>query len=228
MSAASQSLWGNLMKWDVILFDLDGTITDPKDGITKSVAYALNEFGFRVEDPNALVHFIGPPLCESFTKYYGLDKEQAMFALEKYRERYSSIGWKENAPYHGIAFFLQSLKESGRKLLIATSKAQVYAVKILQHFGLDTYFDYICGTPLDDPNQTKADVIRFALQQANITNNARVVMVGDRLHDIVGGHEAGIEAIGVLYGYGNKQELEEYHADYIVESITELSKLLLT
>jgi len=215
------------MRWDVILFDLDGTITDPKEGITKSVAYALDYFGIRTENPDVLTHFIGPPLCESFMRYHGMDEDQAILALAKYRERYSTIGWKENTPYVGIAQLLKRLKETGKITAIATSKAQVYAIKILEHFGLDTYFDHICGTPLDNPKQTKADVIRFALQQTNVIDLSQAVMVGDRMHDVDGGHEVGLQTIGVLYGYGDRKELEDHGADYIMESVTDLSKLLL-
>lgn len=215
------------MGWGVILFDLDGTITDPKEGITKSVAYALRCFGIQVENPDTLTHFIGPPLCESFANCYGMDAEMSMLALSKYRERYSTIGWKENVPYPGIASFLKCLKESGKRMVIATSKAQEYAVEILKYFGLDIYFEHICGTPMDDPSQTKADVIRLALQRLRITDLSRVVMVGDRLHDIVGAHEVGIQAIGVMYGYGDKKELEDHDADYIVDSISDLSRLIL-
>ena len=215
------------MRWDVILFDLDGTITDPKEGITKSVAYALNGFGFKIEDPDTLTHFIGPPLRESFMDCYGMDEESAACAIKMYRERYSSIGWKENVLYSGVSAFLQQLKDAGKTILIATSKAQPYAVQIMEYFGLDVYFDHICGTSFDDLNATKADVIQRALKLVNLDDYNRAVMVGDRFHDVDGAHKVGIAAVGVLYGYGSLKELEQHGADYIVEDISELSELLL-
>ena len=214
--------------WDVILFDLDGTITDPKEGITKSVAHALAHFGIHVEEPDTLTHFIGPPLCDSFRTYYGMNEAQSLEALAVYRQRYSSVGWAENVPYPHIDECLAQLKSAGKHLLIATSKAEPYAVKILEHFGLDQYFDRICGTLMDDPKQTKADVIRSALFRMNVTDLSRAVMVGDRLHDVLGAHEVGLKAIGVLYGYGDRKEHEAHHADYIVESVAELKALLLS
>lgn len=214
--------------WDVIRFDLDGTITDPKEGITKSVTHALSHFGISVEDPDTLSYFIGPPLCENFQTAYGLSETQAMEALAVYRQRYSTVGWSENIPYPDIERCLSTLKAAGKVLIIATSKAEPYAVKILTHFGLSKYFDHICGTPMDDPKQTKADVIRAALARGNVTDLSRAVMVGDRLHDIQGAHEAGLKAIGVLYGYGDRQEHEANHADLIAESISQLSALLTT
>ncbi len=213
--------------WDVILFDLDGTITDPKEGITKSVAYALSHFGFSVEDPDSLAYFIGPPLCDSFQSSFGMTESQAMEALSIYRERYSSIGWAENVPYDSIEYCLEQLKDAGKYLMIATSKAQEFAEKILTHFNLAKYFDQICGTPMNEPGQTKADVIRTALGRAGISSLSKVVMVGDRCQDILGGQEVGIKTVGVLYGYGDRLEHESCNADYIVEDIEELTGLLL-
>jgi len=212
--------------WDVILFDLDGTVTDPKEGITKSVAYALAHFGIHIEDPDTLTYFIGPPLCDNFQASFGMTEEQAQKALAIYRQRYSTVGWAENVPYPGIEAFLAALKAQGKTLMIATSKAEPYAVKILEHFGLAQYFDIICGTPMDDPKQTKADVIRAALARGNVTDLSRAVMIGDRLHDIQGGHEVGLTAIGVLYGYGDRWEHENNHADHIVETVSQLQSLL--
>ena len=213
--------------WDVILFDLDGTITDPKDGITKSVAYALERVGIKIENPDILTNFIGPPLLESFQKFYSLSEEQSLEAVDLYRQRYSSVGWVENLPYPGIDECLQRLRTAGKTLIIATSKAELYAIKILEYFGLSKYFHAICGTPMDGLKQTKADVIRTALSRIDVFDLSKVVMVGDRMHDILGAHEVGLSAIGVLYGYGDRQEHEAQNADYIVESVEELKSLLL-
>ncbi|MBE6935391.1 MAG: HAD family hydrolase [Ruminococcaceae bacterium] len=213
--------------WDVILFDLDGTLTDPKEGITKSVAHALKHFGIAVDDPDTLTPFIGPPLMGSFQKIYGLSAAEAQEAIRVYRERFSTVGWAENIPYPGIHDFLAALKAAGKTLMVATSKPEVFAVRILEHFGLARYFDLICGTPLDNPQQTKADVIRTALSRGKVHDLSRAVMVGDRLHDIEGAHEVGIPAIGVLYGYGDRAEHEAHGADHIAEDLSQLQELLL-
>ena len=213
--------------WDVIVFDLDGTVTDPKEGITKSVAHALDHFGIHVEDPDTLTYFIGPPLCENFQKSFGLSEQQSLDAVRVYRERYSTVGWAENVPYPGIAECLSSLRAAGKQLLIATSKAEPYAVRILEHFDLAKYFCVICGTPLEDPKQTKADVILRALSRIGFSDLSRAVMVGDRMHDVEGGHRVGMQTVGVLYGYGNEEELRDHNADFVVADIKMLEKLLL-
>ena len=211
-----------------ILFDLDGTLTDPGEGITNSVAFALERFGIQVSDRKSLYPFIGPPLTESFIKYFGMDEDQALAAVEVYREYFSVKGWLENCPYEGIAAMLSSLQQAGKRLLVATSKPEEFAVRILNHFGLSQYFDLICGAPFQPPKgHSKADVIRDALARAGINDTCGVVMIGDRRHDVIGAHAIGIPAIGVLYGYGHRTEHEACCADYIVENINQLEQLLL-
>lgn len=214
--------------WDVILFDLDGTVTDPKEGITKCAAFALSHFGIHVEDPDTLTFFIGPPLLDTFMEYYGMSEAQALKAIEFYRQRFADVGWVENIPYSDIENCLTQLQAAGKTLMIATSKPEDFAVKILEHFGLAQYFEFICGVSKDKPRQTKADVIRMALEKGNVTDLSRAIMVGDRKHDILGAHEVGMKAIGVLYGYGDRKEHEENHADFIVENIPQLQTLLLS
>ncbi len=215
------------MKKNTIFFDLDGTLTDPFEGITKSVMYALNFFGIYVEKPEVLKVFIGPPLVESFSYYFDFNEEETAFAIKKYRERFSEVGWSENEPYEGIADLLAALKLAGKRLVVATSKPEEFAVKILQHFGLADYFDLICGAPMNAPKgHGKADVIRDALKRSK-TEPSDAVMVGDRLHDIEGAHKVGIPAVGVLWGYGDRAEHEKCGADQIAESIDELASLLL-
>lgn len=216
------------MSWDIILFDLDGTLTDPKEGITKCAAYGLKHFGIEVEDLDSLTRFIGPPLIDSFMEYYGFSREQATEAIVKYRERYGEVGWAENIPYTGIHELCAKLKAAGKKLLVATSKPEGPAVRIMEHFGLAQYFDLICGAPLDNSERgRKAAVIRDALSRAGIESLENVVMVGDRLHDIHGAHEVGMPVIGVLYGYGDRAEHEAHGADYIAADLAELEALLL-
>lgn len=216
------------MRYNTILFDLDGTLTDPKEGITKSVAYALQHFGIQVDDLDSLICYIGPPLAVSFPEYHGISEEDTPTAVTKYRERFSDVGWAENVPYVGIEQLLAALKKAGKTLLVATSKPEVFAVRILEHFGLASYFDLICGAPMHAPKgHGKADVIRDALERAKVTELSDAVMVGDRLHDVEGAHRVGLPCIGVLYGYGDREEMEACRADYIAEDVAALSALLL-
>lgn len=215
--------------WNTILFDLDGTLTDPKVGITRATAIALEHFGIH-EDPDDLTHFIGPPLDESFPEFYGFTPEQAAEATEVFREYYVRQGWLENVPYPGMAELLRDLKAAGKHLMVATSKPEVTAVRILEHFGMARYFDRICGAPLhNQEGARKASVIRSALSWVEpwCGDDESVVMVGDRRHDIAGARENGIAAIGVLYGYGDRAEHEKAGADFIAEDLSQLRRLLL-
>ena len=216
------------MSWETILFDLDGTLTDPAEGITKAVEVALNHYGITVEDRSTLNKFIGPPLDESFPEIYGFDDEQVREATRVFREYFGRQGWAENIPYPGIDKLLGDLKAAGKKLIIATSKPEEFAVRIMNHFGLAQYMDVIAGASIDNQEGAKkANVIRKALQRAGVEDLSSVVMVGDRRHDVAGGHEVGMKVIGVLYGYGDRAEHEAAGADYIVEDIPSLEKLLL-
>lgn len=211
-----------------ILFDLDGTITDPMIGITKSVQYALAYYGIEVRDLKELISFIGPPLVDSFQEKYQFDEKKALEAVDKYREYFSVTGIYENEVYDGMQTFLQELKNYGYRLSIATSKPEVYAKQIIEYFNLSPYFSGIYGSELDGTRKAKADVIAYAMEKLRITAKDDVVMVGDRKHDIIGAHANHLKAIGVLYGYGDKKELEEYYADWIVSDLEELKQVILT
>lgn len=225
MNAALQS--SAIDMFHTVLFDLDGTLTDPGEGITNSVAYALRHYGIPVSNRESLYPFIGPPLDESFQKYFDMSESQALEAVEVYREYFSTRGLFENLVYDGIEALLSDLKQAGKKLMVATSKPEVFSVQILEHFGLAKYFDVISGALLHPPKgYGKADVIAEALKRGNISNFDGVVMVGDRLHDVEGAHKVGVPAIGVLYGYGDREEHESSGADYIVESVSQLRELL--
>ena len=211
-----------------ILFDLDGTLTDPGMGITNSVMHALTHFGITVADRAELYRFIGPPLMDSFMEYCGLTEEQAVEAVRVYREYFADKGWAENAVYGGIEALLADLVAAGQILLVATSKPQIFAERILVHFGLDKYFTHICGVALQAPRgYSKADVIRDALDSAGVSDVSAAVMVGDRHHDIDGAKAVGMESIGVLYGYGDRTEHEAAGADAIAESVATLKAMLL-
>lgn len=210
-----------------LLFDLDGTLTDPMEGITNSVAYALDSFGIHVEDRTTLLPFIGPPLADSFEEFYHFSHEKALDAVDKYREYFSDRGIFENKVYDGILPMLKTLKEDGRINIMATSKPTVYARRIAEKFGIAAYLDDLQGSELDGTRVRKADVIRYALSENKIEDLSDVIMVGDRKHDILGAHEVGIQAVGVLFGYGSREELTEAGADYLVDDVEELLHFLL-
>lgn len=208
-----------------ILFDLDGTLTDPFLGITRSVAYSLKSFGIEVDDLETLKPFIGPPLDVSFREYYHMDEAQSWKAVEKYREYFSKKGLFENKVYEGMEGFLQSLLNMDMKLYVCTSKPEVFAKEILDHFSLTPYFTGIYGATLDGSLKNKGDVIAHCIKQEQL-NIQDCMMVGDRQHDIVGANQNQIPCIGVLYGYGSLEEFQEYHCDYIAKDLIELKKII--
>lgn len=210
-----------------ILFDLDGTITDPKIGITKSVAYALKHFDIAVENLDDLCKFIGPPLRNSFCDFYNFSESDANLAVAKYREYFGVTGLYENTVYDGMEKLLESLKSCGKTLIVATSKPTVYALQILEHFNLLSYFTYVAGSELDGTRSKKSEVIAYALEQNNVTELGKVVMIGDREHDILGAKEIGVANIGVLYGYGDKAEHERVKTDFMVATVEDLGRLLI-
>ena len=216
-----------MKNYSYILMDLDGTITDPMVGITRSVEYALNHFGIQVKDIRELCPFIGPPLLDSFREFYHFTDEQAKEAIRKYRERFADTGIYENVVYEGMREFLEEAVSQGHTLMLATSKPTVFAKRILQHFDLAHYFTFVAGSGLDGSFYTKTDVIRHVLDSNHLTDLSSIVMVGDRKHDIIGAKATGIDSVGVLYGYGDKEELSKAGADYIVSTIEELRQLLI-
>lgn len=208
-----------------ILFDLDGTLTNPKEGITKCVQYALRHFGIEREC-DELVEFIGPPLKEQFMKFASLSEEDGARAVSIYRERFAPIGLFENEIYKGVIPMLEKLKEQGKILVLATSKPWVFAEKIVEKYSIAPFLSNLFGSELDGTNTDKALVIQNAMEAigASVDNT---VMVGDRMHDVVGAHKNGIKCIGVTYGYGSEEELRKSGADEIVHSVEELTRLLL-
>lgn len=209
-----------------MLFDLDGTLTDPQEGITNSVAYALEQYGIHVEDRSTLNKFIGPPLKDSFMEYYGFTEDRAEEAVWKYREYFNEDGIFENKVYPGIPQMLQYLKDQGKILIVATSKPTVYAKRILERFELSQYFADVQGSEMDGRRTKKEEVISYALEQNQITDNAQAVMIGDREHDIIGAKKCGLDSIGVLFGYGSREEMEGCGAGQIVDTVQMLEDLL--
>lgn len=214
-------------QYKYILMDLDGTLTDPMEGITKSVQYALSHLDIEVDDLNSLCKFIGPPLRDSFVTYYSLTDTQADVALMKYRERFKDTGIFENRMYEGIDSLLKKLTDDNRVILLASSKPTVYVERILEYFGLSTYFAFVGGSNLDGTRVHKDEVVRYVLSSAGIQDLGASVMVGDREFDIIGAKKNGLDSIGVLYGYGSVGELTGAGATYLVRSVPELESLLL-
>lgn len=215
--------------YQVILFDLDGTLTDPKEGITKSVQYALKHFSIEEPDLENLTRFIGPPLKESFKTYYGLDDDQVEEAVVKFRERFSTQGIFENGVYTGVVAMLEALKAKGKVVALATSKPEVFAERILERYALRPYFDEVTGSLMDETRTSKGEVIEEALKRLGVAPEAmhQVVMVGDRKHDVIGAKAHKLSTIGVTFGYAEPGELEEAGADVIVDSVEKLTQLLL-
>lgn len=217
------------MKYNIILFDLDGTLTDPKVGITTCCQYGLRAVGVDVPDLKELEQFIGPPLLPAFQEVYGLDEEQALKAIDKFRERFQSVGLYENELLPGVPQMLRTLKEHGKILATASSKPEVFVKQILQHFDIDSWFDEIVGSTMDEKHAGKAEVIGEALRRLGCADADRdsILMVGDRMHDVEGAVALNIRTVGVTFGYGSRSELEQAGAWRIVDTMEELTDILL-
>ncbi len=212
--------------YSVILFDLDGTITDSGTGVTNSVMYALKKYGIEVHDRSELFRFIGPPLINSFMDFYGFSHEKAVEATDFYREYYKVTGIWENTVYEGIPELLDNLNKLGKRVIVATSKPEIFARQILEKHDIAKYFEYIAGANMDETRTKKEDVISYALETCGITDMSDVIMVGDTKFDIIGANHFGMDSIGVLFGYGGRDEMEKEKATFICESVSDLSELL--
>ena len=210
------------MKYKYILFDLDGTITESGPGIMNSVEYALNKMNREVGERDTLKKFIGPPLTESMEKYYGMSEEEALLGVKYYREYYHDKGIYENRVYDGLEEVLKKINEAGKQAIVATSKPEKYAKIIIDHFHLTKYFACVAGMEMDGGRGTKAQVITYALEKNDITDKSKVLMIGDREHDVIGAHENGLDCLGILYGFGSRKEFEEAGADYIRENVEDI------
>lgn len=210
-----------------ILFDLDGTLTDPKEGITKCVQFALKEMGINPPHTSELLDFIGPPLVDSFIRRFGMTLDEAEFALKKYRERFSTVGMFENKVYAGIPEMLEILQSSGLTLAVASLKPLVFVEKILEKFDLKKYFSVVAGSDLEGTKHTKKQIIDDVFAILSPDNLSEVIMIGDRYQDIEGAKEAGILSLGVRYGYAQEGELETAGADFIADSPAEITNIIL-
>ncbi|MFF2093896.1 HAD family hydrolase [Paenibacillus sp. NPDC058174] len=212
-------------KKTTVLFDLDGTLTDPKLGITSGVQYALSKFDIHVDNLDTLEPFIGPPLTETFQELYGLSEEQSQQGIAYYREYFADRGMYENELYPGMHELLGGLKERGVRVCMATSKPTFFAEKIADYFEISRYFDFVGGSNLDNTRTDKGEVIQHVLETQGI-DPSETIMIGDRKHDVIGARKNGIPAIAVGYGYGRDEELRLAEPAYRAATVDELAALL--
>ena len=211
---------------EYIFLDLDGTLTDPSKGVTQGVMYALERFGIHETDPKKLYPFIGPPLYDSFMHYYGFDLPTAYKAIEYFQEYYAGQGLYENIPYPGINDLLHVLHKAGKKLILATSKPEVFAVRILERFGMADAFTFMSGGDTAETRVEKNLIIDHAMKKLDIDNSQPCLMIGDRKFDVLGAAAHGIPTLGVLYGFGTREELLQAGARWLAKDVEELGTLL--
>ena len=211
--------------FDTLLFDLDGTLTDSTEGIVRCLEYALERMGFDIpEDTNK---FLGPPLYRSFAEFCGMNEEQVNEAVRIFRERYSTVGLFENRVYDGVPEMLKRLRDGGKRIMVATSKPEVYAVRIFDRFGLSQFFEIVGGANINGTRNDKDEVIEYVLGKAGISDRSSVLMIGDRRQDVIGAHKTGLKCMGILWGFGSIEELTEAGADYIAETPEQAADMLL-
>ncbi len=215
------------MKYKYILFDLDGTLTDPKVGITKAVQYALEKNNIKEDSLSTLEKFIGPPLKDSFIEFYSFDEKKSLDSIQYFREYFKEKGIFENQIYLGIEDLLKRLKQNDYKIIVATSKPLVFAKTILKHFKMIEYFDLIVGSNLDGTLVDKGEIISYVIDYLKIKNLKEVIMIGDRKYDVIGAKKNNIDSIGVLYGYGSMEELKIANPNYMINSIDQLYEFFL-
>lgn len=214
------------MDYQNVLFDLDGTLTDPREGITRSIQYGLSKMGIDEPDLTKLEHFIGPPLLQAFMATYGFDEAKAWEAMGFYRERFAVTGLYENEVFQGVTPLLEDLVGQGRQLFIATSKPQVYAREIARHFDFAKHFKVIYGSELDGTRTNKVELIRHLMAEQGL-NPAHTLMIGDRKHDLIGARDNGLDAAAVGYGFGSFEELNSFAPKYHFQTLTELHQAFL-
>ena len=214
-----------MKKYKCLFFDLDGTLTDSSEGIINSIIYALEKMNVDIKDKAILKKFVGPPLMDSYKKYYGFNQEEAELGLKLFREYFSVKGIFENRLFDGIYDLLEQLYNAGVELVLATSKPDVYAEQILEHFGIKTFFTHISACPMEEADTTKLDIIKGALKMTSVKNKEEILMIGDTFLDVNGAKECGLDSIGVLYGTDGPEELKV--ATYIAKDVEELKNILI-
>ena len=215
-----------MKKYDVIAFDLDGTLTNPEKGLVAGFQYAFDKMGIEYESRESLKRFIGPPLFDEWKKCFGLSDEKCAETLRVFRVYYDVYGWRENELYEGITEMLASLKASGKTLLVATSKPEKVANKVLHFFDIAKYFDFISAATLDKTRDKKREVLEYALSAVNSPEKEKCILVGDRIFDAEGARLVGIDSMGVLYGHGSREEIESAGFTYIAKRVGDITELL--
>lgn len=215
------------MKYDFLLFDMDGMLVDTREGILKCAKHALNAFGIEVEELSSLTKFVGPPLSYSFMEFYGFSEEEAKKAVAIYRQRYSEKGQFECYVFPGVSEMLEALLEKGFRICIATSKLESYAKTMLERLGIGKYFEFVIGATPDEAVSAKDEVIEVALKRMGIADRRKALMIGDRKHDVLGAKKCGLDSFGVYMGCAEPLEHETAGATYIASSIEELKNALL-
>jgi len=216
-----------MKNYDVILFDLDGTLTDSGDGIMDAAAWAMEKMGLPPRERAWMRRFVGPPLLDSFRDLCGLGEADRVRAVAYYREYYGEKGILENSLYPGIPEMLGALRAAGKRLVIATSKAEPVARQVVANLRLGPFFEYVAGGRLDGTRTEKDEVIAYALESCGAPGRSRAVMVGDRYYDLLGARKAGVDSVGVLYGYGSREEMTRAGATYVAATVEELGGILL-
>ena len=214
-----------MKKYKCLFFDLDGTLTDSSEGIINSIIYALEKMNVDIKDKAILKKFVGPPLMDSYKKYYGFNQEEAELGLKLFREYFSVKGIFENRLFDGIYDLLEQLYNAGVELVLATSKPDVYAEQILEHFGIKKFFTHISACPMEEADTTKLDIIKGALKMTSVKNKEEILMIGDTFLDVNGAKECGLDSIGILYGTDGPEELKV--ATYIAKDVEELKNILI-
>ncbi len=211
-----------MKKYKYLFWDLDGTIINSFEGITRSFAYALEHYGIHVEDMTELMPVLGPPLRDSFMDMYGFSEQKATEAVAKYRERYVTRFLAESALYPDIDKTIQKLCDSGYQNILATAKPEGFARSLLEYYKLDGYFSFITGASMDKSRDSKIKILEYIISKLNIQNTSDIVMIGDRKYDLCGAHSFGIDGIGVLYGFGSREELEQCPHVYLAKDAIDL------
>ena len=216
-----------MKKYDIIAFDLDGTLSDPKEGLVSGFVYAFKKAGIKYGDREALCRFIGPPIHKVWQEEFGVSYDEASKLVDDFREYYTVYGWWDNVMYDGIPELLSALKQSGKKIILTTSKPEEQAIKILNLFDISKYFDVIAGAINDKIREKKHEVIEYALEQLGAVDKSRVILVGDRKYDSEGAKIVGIDCLGVLYGHGSREEIEAADFTYTANTVCDVKNMLI-
>ena len=216
-----------MKKYDIIAFDLDGTLSDPSRGLIASFVYAFKKMGVDYGEPESLKRFIGPPIYEEWQREFGFTPEESSRALLIFREYYQVYGWWDNEMYQGVPEMLSELKARGKKIVLATSKPEIFAKKILKLFDIAKYFDFIGGAATDKTRDKKHEVLEYSLRNLGVTDKSRAILVGDRIYDAEGASLCGIDSLGVLYGHGSSEEILSAGFTLVAKTVSDISKILI-